>query len=120
VQIANHGNHQGKSLAFSRGRMFVEHLHPETKRTVPSVGESWRALSLVNKLFFAILMPAAREDHEAQEAAVKGSGLAWTITRPSGLKDTPHTGASLIRLVSLWRRNRSKKFRLLCTTWWWP
>lgn len=60
------------------------------------VGESWRALSLVNKLFFALLMPAAREDHEAQEAAVKGSGLAWTIIRPSGLKNTPHTGVYLV------------------------
>jgi len=60
------------------------------------VGESWRVLSIVNKLFFALLMPAAREDHEAQEMAVKASGLAWTIIRPSGLKDAPQTGAYLV------------------------
>lgn len=60
------------------------------------VGDSWSSLSLINKLFFAILMPAAREDHESQEAEVKASGLDWTIIRPSGLKDTPHTGVYLV------------------------
>lgn len=60
------------------------------------VGESWSNLSLLNKLFFAILMPAARQDHESQESAVKTSGLDWTIIRPSGLKDTPHTGVYLV------------------------
>ena len=56
------------------------------------VGESWDSLSLINKLFFAILLKSARADHEAQEAAVKSSGLAWTIIRPSGLVNTPCTG----------------------------
>ena len=56
------------------------------------VGESWKTLSLVNKAFFAILLKSARTDHEAQEAAVKASGLDWTIIRPSGLVDTPRTG----------------------------
>jgi len=60
------------------------------------VGESWQALSMVNKLFFTLLMPAAREDHEAQETAVKASGLDWTIVRPSGLKDTTYTGTYLV------------------------
>ena len=59
------------------------------------VGESWKALSLINKLFFVLLLPAARADHEAQEAAVKASDLAWTIVRPSGLTDTPRTGTYL-------------------------
>jgi uncharacterized protein YbjT (DUF2867 family) len=34
----------------------------------------------------------ARVDHEAQEAAVKASGLDWTIIRPSGLVNTLGAG----------------------------
>ena len=56
------------------------------------VGESWNSLSMVNKLFFAVLMKGTRKDHEAQEAAVKESELDWTIIRPSGLVNTPRTG----------------------------
>jgi putative NADH-flavin reductase len=56
------------------------------------VGDSWNSLSLLNKFFFAVLLKSTREDHEAQEAAVKASGLDWTIIRPSGLVDTPRTG----------------------------
>jgi len=56
------------------------------------VGKSWNSLSMFNKLLFAILMKSTREDHEAQEAAVKESGLDWTIIRPSGLVNTPRTG----------------------------
>jgi len=60
--------------------------------TAMGVGESWDTLSVINKFFFAVLLKSAREDHEAQEAAVKESGLDWTIIRPSGLVDTPRTG----------------------------
>ena len=60
--------------------------------TAMGVGESWDTLSLVNKLFFAVLLKSAREDHEAQEIAIKESELDWTIIRPSGLTDTPRTG----------------------------
>lgn len=56
------------------------------------VEDSWNSLSMVNKLFFALLLKSTREDHEAQEAAVKASGLDWTIIRPSRLVDTPRTG----------------------------
>ena len=55
------------------------------------VGESWNSLSKVNKLFFSTVLKR-REDHEAQEAAVKASELDWTIIRPSGLVNTPRTG----------------------------
>jgi len=55
-------------------------------------GESWDTLSLVNKFFYATLLKSSREDHEAQEIAVKESGLDWTIIRPSGLTDDPRTG----------------------------
>ena len=37
-------------------------------------------------------MKSSRDDHESQEAAVKESGLDWTIIRPSGLTDTLRTG----------------------------
>jgi putative NADH-flavin reductase len=60
--------------------------------TAMGVGESWRTLSLLNKVFFAVLLRSAREDHEAQESVVKESGLDWTLIRPSGLTDTPRTG----------------------------
>lgn len=56
------------------------------------VGESWNSLSTANKLFFSTVLKSAREDHEAQEAAVKASELDWTIIRPSGLVNTPRTG----------------------------
>lgn len=61
--------------------------------TAMGVGESWDTLSSFNKFFFATLLKSARKDHEAQEAAIKESGLDWTIVRSSGLTDTPRTGA---------------------------
>lgn len=60
--------------------------------TAMGVGESWNTLSLINKFFFATLLKSSRDDHESQEAAVKESGLDWTIVRPSGLTDDPRTG----------------------------
>ena len=60
--------------------------------TAMGVGESWNTLSLINKFFFAVLLKSSRDDHETQEAAVKESGLDWTIVRPSGLTDEPRTG----------------------------
>jgi len=59
--------------------------------TAMGVGESWDTLSAFNKFFFATLLKSSRDDHETQEAAVKESGLDWTIVRPSGLTDTPLT-----------------------------
>jgi uncharacterized protein YbjT (DUF2867 family) len=32
------------------------------------------------------------EAKERQEQAIRGSGLDWTIVRPGGLTDGPHTG----------------------------
>jgi len=60
--------------------------------TAMGTGESWNTLSMVNKFFYATLLKSSREDHEAQEAIVKESGLDWTIIRPSGLTDEPRTG----------------------------
>ncbi len=60
--------------------------------TAMGTGESWNRMSLINKFFYATLLKNTRKDHEAQEIAVKESGLNWTIVRPSGLTDTLHTG----------------------------
>ena len=60
--------------------------------TSMGTGDSWDTLSMVNKFFYATLLKSSREDHEAQETAVKQSGLDWTIIRPSGLTDEPRTG----------------------------
>jgi len=60
--------------------------------TSMGTGDSWNTLSLVNKLFYATLLKSSREDHEAQETAVKQSELDWTIIRPSGLTDESRTG----------------------------
>ena len=61
--------------------------------TAMGIGASWEALSAVNKIFFATVLSSARRDHEGQEAAVKASGLDWTIIRPSRLTDGARTGA---------------------------
>ena len=55
-------------------------------------GDSWDTLSSTGKFLYATLLKSSREDHEAQEAAVKKSDLDWTIIRPSGLTDGPKTG----------------------------
>jgi putative NADH-flavin reductase len=55
-------------------------------------GESWSSLSFTNKFFYATLLRSSRQDHEAQETAVKRSNLDWTILRPSGLTDGAMTG----------------------------
>lgn len=75
-------------------RAIIESMNEEgVKRLVVmsslGIGESWNNLSLFSKALFKLVMPAAREDHEAQELVVKSSALDWTIIRPSGLTDDP-------------------------------
>ena len=55
-------------------------------------GDSWDTLSSTGKFLYATVLKSSREDHEAQETAVKESGLDWTIIRPSGLTDEAKTG----------------------------
>lgn len=55
-------------------------------------GDSWNTLSSTGKFLYATVLKSSREDHEAQETAVKESSLDWTIIRPSGLTDEPKTG----------------------------
>jgi len=71
------------------------------------VGESWNSISLINKVFLSTLLKSTRKDHEAQEAAVKTSGLDWTIIRPSGLTNEPRTG-----IYSVGENIRAKTYQI--------
>lgn len=90
-------NSLGKSSVRSEGTANIVKAMKEKNATrlivisAMGVAESWSTLSFINKLFFAILLHNARQDHEKQEALVKTSGLDWTIIRPSGLIDKPAT-----------------------------
>lgn len=92
------GNDLGKTTVRTTGTIHIINSMQTYKLsrlvviTAMGVGESWDTLSLVNKVFFATVLKSSRVDHESQEAAVKGSGLDWTIIRPSGLQDSPRTG----------------------------
>ncbi|MBF6441732.1 NAD(P)-dependent oxidoreductase [Nocardia farcinica] len=56
-------------------------------------GESRANLNLVWKyLMFGLLLRAAYADHQRQEEVVRGSGLDWTLIRPSAYTDGPRTG----------------------------
>ncbi|SLI45430.1 NAD-dependent epimerase/dehydratase [Mycobacteroides abscessus subsp. abscessus] len=56
-------------------------------------GESRANLNFVWKyLMFGLLLRAAYADHQRQEEVVRGSGLDWTLIRPSAYTDGPRTG----------------------------
>lgn len=40
-----------------------------------------------------VLLAKPLADHNEQEAVVRGSGLDWTIVRPTGLKNSPALGS---------------------------
>lgn len=92
------GNDLKKTMIRSKGTINIiagMQAH-QVKRLVAvsamGTGSSWDDMSLLNKFFYAVLLKSTREDHEAQETAVEESGLDWTLIRPSGLTDDPHTG----------------------------
>ena len=91
------GNDLGKTTVRTTGTTHIiscMHKH-QVKRlmviTAMGIGDSWKTLSRMNRLFFATVLKSARDDHETQETAVMESGLDWTIIRPSGLVDTSRT-----------------------------
>lgn len=92
------GNSLGKTKVRTAGTTNIIQgmkLHGVKRLSVVSamgIGESWRTLSLINRLFFATLLRSSRADHTAQEQVVMTSQLDWTIVRPSGLTDTDRTG----------------------------
>ena len=56
------------------------------------VGDSMKLMPAPARMFARTLLGKALAAHAEQEAAVKGSGLDWTIVRPGGLADGPATG----------------------------
>lgn len=87
------GQALGKTTVRTDGTKAIVELIKKTsvKRIVAisamGTGESWKYLSLINKLFYMTLLKNSRIDHEGQESIIKKSGLDWTIIRPSGLTD---------------------------------
>ncbi|MEM9255761.1 MAG: SDR family oxidoreductase [Pseudomonadota bacterium] len=58
------------------------------------VGESWSNLNFFWKhIMFGVLLRPVFQDHERQEAVVRGSHLEWTIVRPSAFTDQPASGS---------------------------
>lgn len=56
------------------------------------VGESKDQVPFAFKMLMKTVLKKPMEDKERQEAAVKASGLDWTIVRPGGLTNGPATG----------------------------
>ena len=55
-------------------------------------GDSGAQLPVPLRQLMKVLLAKPLADHNEQETAVRGSGLDWTIVRPTGLRDTPPTG----------------------------
>ena len=56
------------------------------------MGDSADQVPFVFKLLMKSVLKKVMADKEVQEAAVRASGLEWTIVRPGGLTDGPATG----------------------------
>ncbi|NLF03496.1 MAG: NAD(P)H-binding protein [Actinomycetales bacterium] len=63
-------------------------------------GDSAAQMPTVMRWLMRLALASALADHEEQEAAVRESGLDWTIVRPTGLTDKPGTGRWLALEVS--------------------
>lgn len=50
-------------------------------------GDSGKQLPVPLRQLMKVLLAKPLADHDEQEAAVRGSGLDWTIIRPTGLKN---------------------------------
>lgn len=56
-------------------------------------GDSYPALNFFwKRIMFGLLLRAAFADHQAQEDAIRQSGLDWVIVRPGAYTDGPATG----------------------------
>lgn len=56
-------------------------------------GDSASQLPGPLRLITRVLLAKPLSDHNEQESLVKGSGLDWTIVRPTGLTNKPATGS---------------------------
>lgn len=55
-------------------------------------GDSGKQLPVPLRQLMKVLLAKPLADHNEQEAAVQGSGLDWTIVRPTGLSNSPSIG----------------------------
>lgn len=55
-------------------------------------GDSGTQMPLPLRLLMKVVLAAPLADHDAQETAVRESGLDWTVVRPTGLTDKTGTG----------------------------
>lgn len=55
-------------------------------------GDSGSQMPLPLRVLMKGLLATALADHDEQEAAVRQSGLDWTVVRPTGLTNKPGTG----------------------------
>lgn len=62
-------------------------VHRLVVQTTYGIGDTYRHLPLALKAFFTLGIRPQVDDHEKQERMVRGSGLAWTIVRPTVLHD---------------------------------
>ncbi|WP_129338259.1 NAD(P)-dependent oxidoreductase [Cellulomonas endophytica] len=53
------------------------------------IGDTYARLPFALKAFFSLAIRPQVDDHERQERLVRGSGLDWTIVRPTVLHDGP-------------------------------
>lgn len=60
------------------------------------VGDSKDQVPMAFKMLMKTVLRKAMQDKEAQEAAVRASGLDWTIIRPGGLSNDPARGNATI------------------------
>lgn len=94
----------GRGKSFSSGRLIAQSM-PRIIRTMESegvrrlvftsafgVGETFRDAPWLPRLFIRTLLRDIYRDKLAGEAALRASGLDWTLVYPTGLVDRPATG----------------------------
>lgn len=69
-------------------------------QTTFGIGDSRGRLSPGWAFAFSVLLAPQIKDHEVQEAAVRASGLDWTLVQPVGLVDTPTTQPAFVSTTS--------------------
>lgn len=95
------GRSQARVRAVGTGRIVSAMQRAAVRRlfVVSSygVGDSRARLPFVmRRIVVPLFLGPAFEDHEEQEAVVRGSGLDFTLVRPVGLTNGPRTGTYLV------------------------
>lgn len=74
------------------GAMQEAGVHRLLVQSSLGAGDSGSQLPAPLRLIMRTVLAKALADHNEQEAAVQGSGLEWTIVRPTGLTNKEPTG----------------------------